>query len=432
MSTETKTRLIPKLRFPEFRREKEWDSTRLGNLCEAITKGSTPTTYGFDYVNSGVRFVKIESLSDGLVDCTKTSFITDECNDAFARSQLKENDILFSIAGALGVIALVERTILPANINQAIGVIRLKQGYSHRFLLHQLQAELIQSEIQRIKAGAAQPNISLTQLGDFTTLLPSLAEQQKIANCLSSLDELIAAQARKVEALKIQKKGLMQQLSPREGETQPRLRFPEFQGAREWKVKPLGEIFPITSSKRVHESDWTATGVPFYRAREIVALNKHEPIQPLFISEELYAEFSKLTGEIREDHLLVTGVGSIGVPYLVKAGDRFYFKDGNIIWLKNDGKELSGDFLLRLYETDYVQKQLKKMADVGTVATYTIDNAKRTLAAFPTEKVEQQRIANCLSSLDNLITAATQKLDTLKSHKKGLMQQLFPNMENAA
>ena len=257
------------------------------------------------------------------------------------------------------------------------------------------------------------------------------AEQQKIAECLSSVDELIAVQARKVDALKTHKKGLMQQLFPREGETQPRLRFPEFQNAGEWVVKPLGEIFPITSSKRVHESDWTATGVPFYRAREIVALNKQESIQPLFISEELYSEFSKLTGEIREGHLLVTGVGSIGVPYLVKKGDRFYFKDGNIIWLKNDGKELIGDFLLRLYETDYVQKQLKKMADVGTVATYTIDNAKRTLAVFPTEKAEQQRIADCLTSLDDLIAAQSQKHEALKTHKKGLMQQLFPSPEES-
>lgn len=186
----------------------------------------------------------------------------------------------------------------------------------------------------------------------------------------------------------------------------------------------MGEIFPITSSKRVHESDWTAAGVPFYRAREIVALNKQEPIQPLFISEELYSQFSKLTGEIREGHLLVTGVGSIGVPYLVKKGDRFYFKDGNIIWLKNDEKQLSGEFLHRLYETDYVQKQLKTMADVGTVATYTIDNAKRTLAVYPPDPDEQQRIADCLTSLDGLIAAQTQKLEALKTHKQGLMQQL--------
>jgi len=243
------------------------------------------------------------------------------------------------------------------------------------------------------------------------------------------VDELMAAQARKVDALKTHKKGLMQQLFPREGETQPRLRFPEFQNAGEWGVKPLGEIFPITSSKRVHESDWAPTGVPFYRAREIVALNKREPIQPLFISEELYAAHSKQTGEIRAGHLLVTGVGSIGVPYLVRTEDRFYFKDGNIIWFKNDGKEMSGEFLLRLYETDYVQKQLKAMADVGTVATYTIDNAKRTLAPFPKNKDEQQRIATCLSSLDALITAETQKHEALKLHKRGLMQQLFPSPE---
>src|SRR5690606_37031423 len=132
---------------------------------------------------------------------------------------------------------------------------------------------------------------------------------------------------------KAHKRGLMQQLFPREGETRPRLRFPEFRNAPEWITRPLGELMVIGSSRRVHESDWTTAGVPFYRAREIVALGKGESIEPLFIGEDLYSEFAGFTGEIEAGQLLVTGVGSLGVPYLVKPGDRFYFKDGNINWL---------------------------------------------------------------------------------------------------
>ena len=131
-------------------------------------------------------------------------------------------------------------------------------------------------------------------------------------------------------------------------------------------------------------------------------------------------------------HLLVTGVGSIGVPYLVKEGDRFYFKDGNIIWLKNDQREILGDFLYRLFESEYVQRQIRKMAGVGTVGTYTIDGAKQTLLAYPTDIEEQHCLADCLASVDDLITAQAKKLDCLKRHKQGLMQGLFPSLDEVA
>ena len=308
--------LVPKLRFPAFRGAKGWQSTRLGDLCEVITKGSTPTSYGFDYVDSGVRFVKIESLSGGSVDCSKTAYITEECNTSFFRSQLKENDILFSIAGALGVIALVDRRILPANVNQAIGIVRLKQGYSHQFLLHQLQGELIQAEIQRIRAGAAQPNISLSQLGDFAALLPAKAEQQKIAECLSSVDELMAAQARKVDALKTHKKGLMQQLFPREGETQPRLRFPEFQNAGEWSEGRLADIATVLQGYGFPErhQGQTRGDYPFYKVSDI---SRSLAAGKLFIQESANYINESLLKELRAKPM---------------AAQFFFCKSGDQVW----------------------------------------------------------------------------------------------------
>lgn len=422
---------VPRLRFPEFRGSEGWHATSLGQVTNLITKGTTPTSIGFQFVEQGINFIKIESINDGSIDLSKVSAISEECHEALKRSQLRRGDLLFSIAGALGVTAVVKDAVLPANTNQALAIIRLKNGQSLGFIEKYLTTPAIESEVEKIRSGAAQPNISLTQVGEFSIALPLLSEQQKVADCLTSLDEVIAAQGRKVEALKTHKRGLMQQLFPREGETRPRLRFPDFRDGQEWIARPLGELMVIGSSRRVHESDWTTTGVPFYRAREIVALAKGEPITPLFISETLYREFSGYTGEIEGGQLLVTGVGSIGIPYLVKSGDRFYFKDGNIIWLKNDQAELTGNFLLRLFESEYVQGQIATMAGVGTVGTYTIDNARRTIVVFPTDKREQQRIADCLSSLDTQITAESNQLAALKTHKQGLMQQLFPAPEAA-
>ena len=424
--------LVPKLRFPEFRVAKGWTGEKLGAKTKKVGSGITPTGGDKNYKPSGRPFVRSQNIGWGELLLDDVAFIDEETHNSFSSTQIAVYDVLLNITGAsIGRSVVADSRIEGGNVNQHVCIIRVKPDELSPFFLNQyLISHDGQKQIDSFQAGGNRQGLNFEQIRSFLIPLPAVfAEQQKIAECLSSVDELMAAQARKVDALKTHKNGLMQQFFPRDGETQPRLRFPEFQNVGGWVVKPLGEVFQITSSKRVHESDWTPTGVPFYRAREIVALSKREPIQPLFISEELYAAYCKQTGEIREGHLLVTGVGSIGVPYLVKAGDRFYFKDGNIIWLKNEGRELSGEFLHRLYETDYVQKQLKAMADVGTVATYTIDNAKRTLAAFPKDKREQQRIATCLSSLDALITAETQKHEALKTHKKGLMQQLFPSPE---
>lgn len=206
---------VPKLRFPEFQDAREWEEKKLEELSSLITKGTTPTSVGFEFATSGINFIKIESIGeDGNVNLSKAAFITKECDDVLKRSRLEENDILFSIAGALGVVAMVNKKILPANTNQALAIIRLKQNYLHNYLLFFLNSSLIQSEVENIKSGAAQLNISLGQIRNFLILLPTLPEQQKIADCLSSLDTLITAQKQKLEALKTHKKGLMQQLFP--------------------------------------------------------------------------------------------------------------------------------------------------------------------------------------------------------------------------
>jgi type I restriction enzyme S subunit len=191
----------------------------------------------------------------------------------------------------------------------------------------------------------------------------------------------------------------------------------------DWKVKKLGEFLEITSCKRVHEADWTDHGVPFYRARELVALHDNQPIDPLFISEDLYLKNTKVSGEIQPGDLLVTGVGTIGVQYLVKPGDRFYFKDGNIIWLKNN-KKIDGRFLYYSFDNWFIRKQILHDAGVGTVGTYTIDNAKKTKIMLPPIK-EQEKIAEVLGTWDRAIEELTGLIAEKKELKRGLMQQLL-------
>lgn len=179
----------------------------------------------------------------------------------------------------------------------------------------------------------------------------------------------------------------------------------------------------ITSVKRIHQSDWRKKGIPFYRARDITALSKNLNIEePIFISRDLYEEYSKISGKVQINDLLVTGVGTIGVPLLVQTVP-LYFKDGNIIWFQNSNK-LIGLFFLYLFKTNTVQKYIHTTTGVGTVPTYTIQSGKNT-PVYITSKKEQKDIGTIFQLIDNLISLQQRKLKLLKVMKKALSQYMF-------
>ena len=167
---------------------------QLKDICETITKGTTPTTLGYNYQETGINFVKIESINGyGMFEPEKFAHISDDCNIALRRSQLKENDILFSIAGAIGRTAIVNKSILPANTNQALAIIRLNNSeeYNLKFLRYQLASEVVLRQTERQKQGVAQLNLSLKDIGNLELSLPSLSDQQKIATELDTIQSAI-------------------------------------------------------------------------------------------------------------------------------------------------------------------------------------------------------------------------------------------------
>jgi type I restriction enzyme S subunit len=141
----------------------------------------------------------------------------DTHNKELKRSILKENDILFAIAGAtIGKVNIVKKEILPANTNQALAILRLKEKENNNFILQILKSQIMQVFVQKSISVGAQPNLNLEQMGSFSFAYPkNPKEQQKIASCLSSLDTLITAQTEKIEQLQLHKKGLMQGLFPK-------------------------------------------------------------------------------------------------------------------------------------------------------------------------------------------------------------------------
>lgn len=181
---------------------------------------------------------------------------------------------------------------------------------------------------------------------------------------------------------------MLKKMFPQNGADKPELRFKGFTDA--WEQRKLGELMEITSVKRIHQSDWTDSGVRFLRARDIVAVSKNEEVsEPLFISQEKYDEYSALSGKVKIGDLLVTGVGTIGVPMLINNEEPLYFKDGNIIWFKNEDR-IDGEFFYHSFNGSFIQNFIKESAGIGTVGTYTIESGKRHLFYYLLKKMNSK------------------------------------------
>lgn len=157
-----------------------------------------------------------------------------------------------------------------------------------------------------------------------------------------------------------------------------------------WEWVRLGDVFDITSSKRVMKSEWKSRGIPFYRAREIVSIKNHRPLKdPIFIDEKTYEEKIKISGKPNINDILLTGVGTLGIPYVVDNDKKFYFKDGNIIWLKNF-INLNSKFISYVVQSPYMLKKINNGRGT-TVATLTIVRSNNLLIPLPPLE-EQSRI----------------------------------------
>lgn len=304
-------------------------------------------------------------------------------------------------------------------VNNHAHVLKSKSGNENNFICNSLERK----DYKQYNSGMAMPKLNQEVCRGIPVTCPSYDEQKKIGDYFRNLDNLITLHQRKYYKLVNVKKSMLEKMFPRNGSDIPEIRFAGFTDA--WEQRKLGELMDVTSVKRIHQSDWTDSGIRFLRARDIVAESKNEEVtEPLFISEEKYEEYSALSGKVKPGDLLVTGVGTIGVPMLIKSDEPVYFKDGNIIWFKNENT-IDGKFFYHSFNGEGVQKFIKESAGIGTVGTYTIDSGKKTPINLPPSKEEQIKIGGYFESLDNLITLHQHKLEKWKNIKQSLVAKMF-------
>ena len=410
---------VPKLRFPEFRGVEEWKPITLKEISTPVTecvgeRKLTPVS-----ISAGIGFVaQAEKFGRDISG-----------NQYQVYTLVRDGDFVFNKGNSLkfpqGCVYLLQGWGEVAAPNVFI-CFRLKKGYSNGFFQQCFEQNQHGRELKRhITSGARSNgllNISKETFFGVAILTPSPAEQQKIAECLSSVDELLAAQARKVDALKTYKKGLMQQLFPREGETEPRLRFPEFQSAGEWEEKKLGTVCDIQRGKFSHrprnDPKFFGGQYPFIQTGDVVKSAGGAVIASQSLNEEGLA-VSKL---FKPTVVLITIAANIGDTGLLLTEG--CFTDSVVGLIPKKGVIPVFLELIMRGQKD----NLNKVATTGAQKNINNEILREVSVLLPTVP-EQHHIAACLSSLDALITAETEKHEALKTHKKGLMQQLFPSLD---
>ena len=414
MSNTDKTALVPKLRFPEFLTAEGWQVAPLSQLATRTKKKNRDQT---------ITRVLTNSAEFGVVD-QRDFFDKDIATQGNLESYFVVDlgsYVYNPRISATAPVGPISKNKVGTGVMSPLYTVFKFENDSNEFYEHYFKTTGWHTYMRQASSTGARHDRMAISSDDFMAMpLPvsSPAEQQKIANCLSSLDELIAAQARKVDVLKTHKKGLMQQLFPCEGETVPRLRFPEFRDAGEWVQKTVGDVSEVLMCKRIFAEETNPSeGVPFYKIGTLGG------VPDAFIFRDKFEDYKSRYNYPRAGEVLITCSGTVGkcLPF---DGEDAYFQDSNIVWLANSKGEVSNEFLLMLLSN----------VNWGSLNSTTITriygpDLRGMAIKYPEDEFEQQRIASFLSSLDTLITTATQELETLKTHKKGLMQQLFPVLD---
>lgn len=413
---DAKPALAPKLRFPEFRGARNWQFVPLHELATRTKQKNR---------DESIVRVLTNSAELGVVD--QRNFFDKEIAtqgklESYYVVELGSYVYNPRISATAPVGPISKNKVGAGVMSPLYTVFEFKDDgddfYEHYFKTTGWHSYLRQAS----STGARHDRMAITSEDFLAMPLPVSApkEQQRIAECLSSADNLIATQVRKLDALKTHKKGLMKQLFPSEGETRPRLRFPEFQNAKEWGDQYIGDLGTVVTGST------PSTLQPAFYGGEIPLVSPADISDMQFVGQTkttLTPEGYAQTRPIRAGSVLFVCIGSTIGKVAQTIHDCATNQQINAVVPSPNNSDSFVYFAL-----SFASERIALLA--GKQAIPIINKSLFSSVRLLVPKLcEQQRIATCLSRLDALIAAEAQKLEALKTHKKGLMQQLFPSQE---
>lgn len=408
-----KEKQTPALRFRGF--DGPWEKKKLGELSSLITKGTTPLN------KSGkgeVNFIKIENINEEsgtLSGLSKVSMT--EHNGYLKRSQLKANDILFSIAGTLGRVCIVPKNILPANTNQALAIVRLKSD-NLQFIKICLQGKAIKNFLEKNPTVGAQPNLSLEQVSNLEFMEPpTLLEQTKIGELGKQFNDVIFNCEQKIKKAEQFRRAMLSKLFPAEGASEPALRFRGFSGP--WKKRFVRDISRVTyggGTPATSRSEFWTGDIPWIQSSDIsendiwnVSPKKHISYQALMLTaaQKIPANSVALVTRV--------GVGKLAFMPFPYATSQDFLSLGDLV---TDGH----------FTTCALQKKMAEDMDIvqGTsIKGVTKEEILAKVIAVPIDISEQKQIGDFFYQLDSYISLQREKREKLRRLKAALLEKLF-------
>lgn len=411
---------VPKKRFPEFQKAEGWKETALQRIARPVTDRATTGDADNVLSLSGEHGLVLQSDYFG-------KRVAGDSTERYLK--IRRNDFVYNDrttkAARFGTIKRLSK--YPDGIVSPIyKCFRFESSESPAFWEWYFESgshDPALSGLINEGARAGRFNISVTQFLSTNVWRPDDPEQQKVADCLDSVDALIAAQRRKVEALRAHKKGLTQQLFPQEGDTQPRLRFPEFRDAGGWAFDAIGNLFEIASGgtpDRRNAKYWNGH-IPWLTT-SLVNFNQITEAGEYITEDGLKNSSAKVFPE-KTILIAMYGQGKTRGQVAI-LGVRAATNQACAAILPRNG--IDPDFVFLNLGSRY--SELRGLSNSGGQENLSLGLIKGLRFSFPKDRDEQRRIADCLSSLDEIIVAECHKRDNFEIHKMGLMQQLFPSL----
>lgn len=422
-----KKEIVPKLRFPEFIGDK-LKITKLGKISSVVKEKAGENKYILMSVTSGVGLIpQAEKFGREIAgDSYKNYIVIRKYDFAYNKSATKQFPE--------GYISMLGEYDIAAVPNSIFTCFRITGNESYPpffdYLWHNnYHGHWLRKYIEVGARAHGALSVDTKHLWSMPLALPDFKEQQKIADCLSSIDELIDAESRKLKALEKYKKGLMQKLFPAEGKTLPEWRFPEFQGCGEWKLQKLKLICDFQEGYAFSSSDFVTndTDSNYIQVVRITDINnKNSNTDKVFVNMDLIKRNDLYKYLISKNDLILSLTGAAGFNFFIWNTNIAVLNQRTLKLIPKDEKNHAIKFLIE----PLIHKEIN-MHGTGQNNNLSKEVLKNVEIVLPTSFKEQQKIADCLSEIDKIITEQSNKVEQLKAHKKGLMQGLFPSLEEA-
>lgn len=361
----------------------EFTYCKLIDVLSNIHSGGTPSTRESSYWGGKIKWLSSGETSQRFISDTIDK-ITDEGVKNSSTKLASKGSIVMACAGQGKTRGQTSYLLDNMYINQSVIALETNESVLPLYLFYDLS-----SRYEELRGGSdassTRGSITTTSLKNLSFKYPDLSTQQSIVDILWGYDSLIEANNRRIELLEQTAQELYK-------EWFVRFRFPGYENAKfedgipeGWDIKRIVDLFDITSSKRVYLADYVDAGIPFYRSKEIIQLSQGQAItEPLYISNAAYENFKSKYGAPEKNDILITSVGTIGVSYLVD-GHEFYFKDGNLTWIKSGSNKALSLFLFQWLNSQSGKQQLLQSTIGTSQSALTIENLKKIKLLVPTK-----------------------------------------------